>query len=57
VTLVRADGEEVDITGETPVSAQAQLATVTSAFGGSDVPYATGADGARNLEILEAIAP
>ena len=57
VTLVRADGEEVDITGETPVSAQAQLATVTSVFGGSDVPYATGADGARNLEILEAIAP
>ena len=57
MTLVRADGEEVDITGETPVSAQAQLATVTSVFGGSDVPYATGADGARNLEILEAIAP
>ena len=39
------------------MSAQAQLATVTSVFGGTDAPYATGADGARNLEILEAIAP
>jgi 1,5-anhydro-D-fructose reductase (1,5-anhydro-D-mannitol-forming) len=57
VTLVRADGTESDLTGETPVSAQAQLATVTSVFGGADLPYATGADGARNLEILEAIAP
>jgi 1,5-anhydro-D-fructose reductase (1,5-anhydro-D-mannitol-forming) len=57
VTLVRADGEQVDITGETPLSAQAQLATVTDAFGGADVPYASGADGARNLEILQAIAP
>jgi predicted dehydrogenase len=57
VTLVRADGEEVDITGETPLSPQAQLAAVTDAFSGAGVPYATGADGARNLEILQAIAP
>ena len=57
VTLVRADGDETDITGDTPLSTQAQLAAVTDAFSGIDVPYATGADGARNLEILQAIAP
>lgn len=57
VVLTRADGSEADITGATPLSNQAQLATVTAAFLGADVPYATGADGARNLEILELIAP
>jgi 1,5-anhydro-D-fructose reductase (1,5-anhydro-D-mannitol-forming) len=56
-TLVRADGTAVDITGATPNSVQAQLATVTSAFLGANVPYASGVDGARNLEILEMIAP
>lgn len=56
-TLVRADDTSVDITGERPNSTQAQLAAVTAAFLGADVPYATGADGARNLEILEMIAP
>lgn len=57
VILTRADGTQEDITGPTPVSVQAQLATVTDVFAGADLPYATGADGARNLEILEAIAP
>ena len=56
-TLVRPDGTSCDITGETPNSIQAQLQAVTAAFLGGDVPYATGADGARNLEILEMIAP
>jgi len=55
--LVRADGSRVDITGPTPNSTQAQLAAVTSAFLGTDVPFASGVDGARNLETLEMIAP
>jgi 1,5-anhydro-D-fructose reductase (1,5-anhydro-D-mannitol-forming) len=57
VTLEQADGSETDITGATPLSNQAQLAAVTTVFSGGDVPYATGADGARNVEILAAIAP
>jgi 1,5-anhydro-D-fructose reductase (1,5-anhydro-D-mannitol-forming) len=56
-TLVRENGDEVDITGDTPLSSHAQLATVTEAFAGGDVAYATGVDGARNLEILQSIAP
>jgi len=56
-TLMRSDGTSVDITGKRPISVQAQLQDVTAAFLGGDVPYATGADGARNLEILEMIAP
>lgn len=57
VTLVHADGRETDITGDTPLANQAQLAAVTAAFSGGDVRYATGADGARNVEILATIAP
>lgn len=57
VTLHHAAGGVEDITGETPHSAQAQLATVTAAFLGEDVAYATGEDGARNLDVLEQIAP
>mgnify|MGYP000058548530 CR=1 FL=1 len=57
VVLHHADGGTEDITGETPHSAQAQLATVTAAFLGEDVAYATGEDGARNLDVLEQIAP
>ncbi|MET7397030.1 Gfo/Idh/MocA family oxidoreductase [Dactylosporangium sp. NPDC005572] len=54
--LIRTDGTETDITGPTPRSFDAQLATVNRAFRGADVAYATGRDGARNLEILEMIA-
>jgi 1,5-anhydro-D-fructose reductase (1,5-anhydro-D-mannitol-forming) len=57
VMLHHVDGGTEDITGETPHSAQAQLATVTAAFLGEDVAYATGEDGARNLDVLEQIAP
>jgi 1,5-anhydro-D-fructose reductase (1,5-anhydro-D-mannitol-forming) len=57
VILTRNDGSREDITGSTPRSNQAQLATVTEAFLGAAAPYATGTDGARNLEILESIAP
>lgn len=55
-TLITADGEQ-DITGERPVSQHAQLAAVTDAANGGDSEYATGEDGARNLEILEQILP
>jgi 1,5-anhydro-D-fructose reductase (1,5-anhydro-D-mannitol-forming) len=54
---ITRDGAVQDITGATPSSQQAQLATVTAAFLGADVPYATGVDGARNLEVLEMISP
>lgn len=55
-TLITGEGE-TDITGKTPISAHAQLATVTDAASGRAVEYARGEDGARNLEILEQIAP
>ena len=55
-TLLRAGTAPVDITGSTPLSFVAQLAAVTSVIAGEPVAYATGADGARNVEILEQIA-
>ena len=57
VTLLQPDKDPEDITGETPLSFAAQLETVTRAASGDDVPYATGEDGARNLEILEQLVP
>jgi 1,5-anhydro-D-fructose reductase (1,5-anhydro-D-mannitol-forming) len=54
---VTRDGAVQDITGATPSSQQAQLATVSAAFLGADAAYATGLDGARNLEVLEMISP
>ena len=57
VTLLRRDEEPEDVTGETPNAWVAQLETVTRVMEGEDVPYATGEDGARNLEILEQIIP
>jgi 1,5-anhydro-D-fructose reductase (1,5-anhydro-D-mannitol-forming) len=55
--LITPDGTTTDITGSTPVSAHAQLDTVTAAFLGADVAFATGEDGARNLDVLELISP
>jgi 1,5-anhydro-D-fructose reductase (1,5-anhydro-D-mannitol-forming) len=55
VTLLRADADPEDVTGDRPNSWIAQLETVTRAASGEDVPYATGEDGARNLEIMEQI--
>jgi 1,5-anhydro-D-fructose reductase (1,5-anhydro-D-mannitol-forming) len=55
VTLLRAGAEPEDVTGDRPISWIAQLETVTRAASGEDVPYATGEDGARNLEIMEQI--
>jgi 1,5-anhydro-D-fructose reductase (1,5-anhydro-D-mannitol-forming) len=55
VHLLDAQGEH-DITGPRVESLWAeQVDVVTRAAGGEDVAYATGADGARNLEILERI--
>jgi 1,5-anhydro-D-fructose reductase (1,5-anhydro-D-mannitol-forming) len=54
--LITGDGER-DITGERPNSQQAQLAAVDDAASGGESEYATGEDGARNLEILEQILP
>jgi 1,5-anhydro-D-fructose reductase (1,5-anhydro-D-mannitol-forming) len=55
VTLLRAGEEPEDVTGARPNSWVAQLETVTRAASGEDVDYATGEDGARNLEIMEQI--
>ena len=57
VTLLTADGASEDITGDRPISWRAQLAAVTDAANGGTAEYATGEDGARNLAILEQIAP
>jgi 1,5-anhydro-D-fructose reductase (1,5-anhydro-D-mannitol-forming) len=57
VTLLQPDKDPQDVTGETPLSFMAQLETVTRVCEGEDLPYATGADGARNLEILEQLVP
>lgn len=46
-----------DVTGSKPSSIWAlQIDAITAAAVGEDVPYATGEDGARNIEILEAIS-
>lgn len=46
-----------DVTGMKPNSIWAlQIDAVTGAAAGEEVPYATGEDGARNIEILEAIS-
>jgi 1,5-anhydro-D-fructose reductase (1,5-anhydro-D-mannitol-forming) len=55
VTLLRPDAEPEDITGDRPMAWTAQLEAVSRAAAGEDVSYATGEDGARNLEILERI--
>jgi 1,5-anhydro-D-fructose reductase (1,5-anhydro-D-mannitol-forming) len=54
-TLLRPGAGPRDITGPTPPSAVAQLETVTGVIAGDPAAYATGADGARNVEILEQI--
>ncbi|MGH2992295.1 MAG: Gfo/Idh/MocA family protein [Solirubrobacterales bacterium] len=55
VTLLRKGADPEDVTGERPNSWVAQLEEVTRAASGEDVPYASGEDGARNLEIMEQI--
>jgi 1,5-anhydro-D-fructose reductase (1,5-anhydro-D-mannitol-forming) len=53
--LLRKDADPEDVTGDRPNSWIAQLATVSRVFAGEDLPYATGEDGARNVEIMEQI--
>jgi predicted dehydrogenase len=57
VHLIRASGEPELVTRDRPNAWTVQLETVTRAASGEDVPYATGQDGARNLEILERLSP
>ena len=55
VTLI-TDRGELDITGDRPASIwAAQVDAIEAAAAGDDVSYATGEDGARNIEILERI--
>ena len=55
VTLITEDGER-DVTGERPASLwAAQVDAIEAAAAGEDISYATGDDGARNIEILERI--
>jgi 1,5-anhydro-D-fructose reductase (1,5-anhydro-D-mannitol-forming) len=55
VILLREGADPEDVTGERPHAWVAQLEEVTRAASGEDVPYATGEDGARALEIMEQI--
>jgi len=53
VTLITHEGER-DVTGERPASLwAAQVDAIEAAAAGADISYATGEDGARNIEILE----
>jgi len=54
-TLITEDGER-DITGERPSSLYAaEVDAIEAAAAGDDISYATGEDGARNIEVLERI--
>jgi 1,5-anhydro-D-fructose reductase (1,5-anhydro-D-mannitol-forming) len=55
VTLLRKEADPEDVTGERPNSWVAQLEEVTRAASGEAVPYATGEDGARAVEVMEQI--
>ena len=55
VVLLREGADAEDVTGERPNAWVAQLEEVTRAASGEDVPYATGEDGARALEVMEQI--
>lgn len=53
--LIPAGGDPIDITGDRPPSFVAQLETISRVMLGESLPYASGADGARNVELLERI--
>lgn len=55
VTLLLPGEEPQDVTGERPMAWTAQLETISRVAAGEDLPYATGEDGARNIEVLEQI--
>jgi 1,5-anhydro-D-fructose reductase (1,5-anhydro-D-mannitol-forming) len=53
-----SDEAGTDVTGSKPESIWAtQVDAISAAAEGEDVPIATGEDGARNVEILEALVP
>lgn len=56
-TLLRADADPREIACPQIDPWPRQLDVITHVACGEDLPYATGEDGARNLEILEQIAP
>jgi 1,5-anhydro-D-fructose reductase (1,5-anhydro-D-mannitol-forming) len=55
VTLERPGEAPVELHAGGPPSPQLQVEAVSRAIAGEDVEYCTGADGARNLEVLEEI--
>lgn len=57
VTLYRPEHEPEDVTGQRVAPWAAQVDAVTRAALGEPVAYATGEDGARNVEILERLVP
>jgi 1,5-anhydro-D-fructose reductase (1,5-anhydro-D-mannitol-forming) len=57
VVLYDSDGDGRDVTGARVESVWAeQTDAVSAVIRGEEVPYATGEDGARNVEILEALS-
>ena len=56
-TLRRGGDAPQDITGLTPLSSVAQLDAVSRTAAGETIAYASGEDGARNVELLERISP
>ena len=57
VMLLRVNREPEELCCERHEAWSRQLDVVTRVASGEELPYATGDDGARNLEILEMIAP
>jgi 1,5-anhydro-D-fructose reductase (1,5-anhydro-D-mannitol-forming) len=53
--LLKPDADPEDVTGDRPNAWIAQLDTVTRVFSGEDLPYATGEDGAKAVEVMEKI--
>jgi 1,5-anhydro-D-fructose reductase (1,5-anhydro-D-mannitol-forming) len=57
VTFFRPDADPEDVTGDRSDPWVRQVEAVTLAASGNKVAYASGEDGARNLEVLEQIIP
>jgi 1,5-anhydro-D-fructose reductase (1,5-anhydro-D-mannitol-forming) len=55
IVLLRHGREPEDLSQHRPNSWEAQLETVSRRIAGEDLAYATGRDGARNLEVLEGL--
>jgi 1,5-anhydro-D-fructose reductase (1,5-anhydro-D-mannitol-forming) len=57
VTLQRPDGDPVDTSGEPIDASVAQAETIAKVIDGAEMAYATGEDGARNVDLLEQMLP